>query len=285
MQTYLDCIPCFVSQALKVARLTNKEEEVHRKILGRVMGSLSKISLNATPPEIAQKVYTTIKEITRVEDPYKSAKLEQNKQAMNLYPELKEMIAVSDDPLLLSLKLAIAGNVIDLGIRKEIGDIKGEIFTTLKSPLSINHYSRFKKSLQDAKTLLYLGDNAGEIVFDKILIEEIKKRKEIKVFFVVRGAPVINDVIEDDALFVGMDEVAEVVSNGFDAPGTILAKSLPRISELVSHSDIIISKGQGNYESLSDEAKNIFFLLKAKCFVVARDLGVNEGDVILKSST
>ena len=283
MKAYNDCISCFLIQALKVSRITSKDEKVHRQILNKVMERLIHVSLEVSPPEIAQTVYSTIKEITKNPDPYKEAKQRQNKLAMAIYPEIKAMIAESKDPLFLSVRLAIAGNIIDLGINKEIKDIKREVISCFKKPLSINHYAKFKEKLNNSEILLYLGDNAGEIVFDKILIEEIKKVKEIKVYFVVRGAPIINDATVEDANFVMMEEVAKVVSNGFDAPATILSKSLPIIPKLFSQADMIISKGQGNYEALSDEEKNIFFLLKVKCPIVSRDLGVVEGSGILKS--
>jgi len=283
VKTYLDCLPCFLSQALKVARMTTKNEKIHRKILDRVMGELSQSPLEASPPEISQKIYSLIKMITKNGDPYRKAKKEQNELALGLYSPFKKLISKSKDPLLLSLRLAIAGNIIDLGVRNKINDIKEEILTTLNSPLKINDYRIFQHSLENANMILYLGDNAGEIVFDKILIEEIKRIREVKIIFAVRGSPIINDVTMEDANLVRMGEVAEVISNGFDAPATILSQSSPEISRLFSKADMIIAKGQGNYESLSSEKKNIFFLLKAKCSVVARDLGVGEGDTILKS--
>jgi hypothetical protein len=263
--------------------MTTKNEKVHRKILDQVMEKLSQLPLEASPPEIAQIVYSMIKEITKNGDPYREAKKGQNELALKLYPEFKEMIARSEDPLFFSLKLAIAGNIIDLGIQKKVDDIKGEVLSAFNAPLAVNHYSKFKKDLMNSRMLLYLGDNAGEIVFDKILIEQVRQTKDIKVIFVVRGSPIINDATMEDAEFVGMETVAEVISNGFDAPATVLSKSSPEILELFSRADMIIAKGQGNYESLSSKDKNIFFLLKAKCSVIAKDLGVEEGDTILKS--
>ena len=283
MKSYLDCFPCLLSQALNVARLTTDNENTQRQIINKVLQVLSKSSLDVTPPEISQTVYSAIREITKINDPYYQAKQEQNKTAIDLSYELKTMISDAKDPLFFSLKLAIAGNIIDLGIRQKVKNIKTAIMEAVNMPLSIDHYSFFKKKIKHAKKLLYLGDNAGEIVFDKIFIEEIRKKYKINVYYVVRGAPIINDVTFDDAKFVGMGEVAEVVSNEFDAPGTILSKSSPQINHLLSVSDMVISKGQGNYESLSAVKKNIFFLLKAKCAIVARDLCVDEGDFILKS--
>ncbi|MBL0731845.1 MAG: thiamine-phosphate kinase [Desulfosarcina sp.] len=284
MKTFLDCIPCFLSQTLQVVRKTTDDEAIHFLALKKVMEKLSSISLSNSPPEISREVYRTIQKITSIDDPYEKEKKEQNLLAIDLSTNFKDTIRNSNDPLLLAIKLAIAGNIIDLGIKKKIDDLNEDILRTIEIPLSVNHYPEFKKKLSEAQTILYLGDNAGEIVFDKILIKEIKKIKNIKVIFVVRGAPIINDVTMDDADFVKMDEVADVVSNGFDAPGTILKKSDPKITELFSSADMIISKGQGNYESLSANDKEIFFLLKAKCQVIARDIGVNEGDAILMRS-
>ena len=283
MKSYLDCFSCLLSQATDVAQLTTDSEKVQRQIINKVLQILYKSSLNVSPPEISQKVYSAIREITGIDDPYYQAKQVQNKTVISFVDEIKAMISSAEDPLFFSLKLAIAGNNIDLGIRQKLNDIKATIMDAVNTRLSINDYSFFKKNLRHVKKLLYLGDNAGEIVFDKLSIEQIKENYQIRVYYVVRGAPIINDVTLEDAAFVGMEEVAEVVSNEFDAPGTILPKVSNRIRQLLSESDMIISKGQGNYESLSSLEKNIFFLLKAKCGIVARDIGAAEGDLILKS--
>jgi len=284
MKTFLDCIPCFLTQTLKVVRKTTDDEAVHFLALKKVMEKLASISLLDSPPAISCEVYRTIRKITSIDDPYEKEKKEQNLLALALSAEFKDIIRESGDPLLVAIKLAIAGNIIDLGIEKKVDDLKEDILNTIRIPLTVNHYQEFRKKILKAETILYLGDNAGEIVFDKILIKEIKKIKNVKVIFVVRGAPIINDVTMDDADFVKMGEVADVVSNGFDAPGTILKKIDPEIAKLFFQADMIISKGQGNYESLSGQDKEIFFLLKAKCQVIARDIGVNEGDAILMTS-
>ena len=248
----------------------------------RVMKKLLNISFEMSPPEVSQIVYSTISEITKIKDPYFKEKKEQNRLAMGLYQEIKEKISRSETPLFLAARVAIAGNIIDLGINRKMGDVRTEIFSAMNSPIRINDFSKFKENLRQCKQILYLGDNAGEIVFDKIFIEEIKKTGTPRVIFVVRGGPIINDATMDDAKFIGMEDVAEVIENGFNAPGTILSKTSSIISDLFIKSDMIISKGQGNYESLSEEQKNIFFLLKAKCQIVAKTLDVNVGDAIFK---
>jgi uncharacterized protein with ATP-grasp and redox domains len=184
----------------------------------------------------------------------------------------------------MACKLAIVGNSIDLGPKFEYGSIESvvEAAVTCPLPLAVNDFDQFWSSLNNSRVLLYLGDNAGEVVFDRLLIEEINRVKKLETYFVVRGTPVINDITNDDALAVGMDRIARIVSNGSDAPATILSQCSAELQQLYRSADIIIAKGQGNYESLEDEAGNIFFMLRAKCPLVARSLGVNVGDCVLK---
>jgi len=281
MKTYLDCMSCFVRQALEAARMATKDERVQRKVLDSVMGRLSTLSFNATPPEIAQVVHGLVKEVTGDSDPYREIKKKQNQIALNLFPRIKEMVTGSDDRLLGAVKMAIAGNVIDLGVQDEVKDIEGSIYDAFSSDLTIDSYDEFREVLTHSNLVLYLGDNAGEIVFDKILIEELKMIKRMEIVFVVREKPIINDATMEDAQFVGMEELTTVLSNGSDAPATILSQCSQEVCGLFSRADMIIAKGQGNYESLNEEHR-VFFLLKAKCPVIARDLAVNVGDMILK---
>jgi len=165
----------------------------------------------------------------------------------------------------------------DFGINKTF-DIQREIHEVMKKDLAISHYDAFKTRLNEAEEILYIVDNAGESVFDRILIEEMNKPTT----YVVRGAPVINDVTRDDAVQAGIHQVATIISSGTSAPGTYLKKCTQSFIDEFKNSNFIISKGQGNYEGLSDEKQPIFFMLKAKCHVIAADIGVNEEDFILK---
>ncbi len=281
MRTYLDCLPCFVRQALEASRMATQDERVQRKVLDSVMVRLSHLSLNATPPAIAQIVHSLVKEVTGNPDPYREIKKKHNQIILDLYPRIREIVSESDDRLRSGIKMAIAGNLIDLGVQTDLGDLEGSIYNAFSSNLTINNYDEFRATLMHSDLLLYLGDNAGEIVFDKVLIEEIKMLRGMEIVFIVREKPIINDVTMEDAEFVGMRELTRVVSNGSDAPATILSQCSSEVRDLLSKADMIIAKGQGNYESLSKE-DGIFFLLKAKCPVVARDLGVDVGDTILK---
>lgn len=133
--------------------------------------------------------------------------------------------------------------------------------------------------MREAKTVLYLADNAGEIVFDRVFIEEFCDNR--KVIFAVRDKPAINDALMEDAIFCGIDKVAQVVSSGIDAPGTILKYCLDEFLKIFRQADLIISKGQGNFESLSQEKKPIFFLFMVKCPVIAKEIGCKMEDMVL----
>jgi uncharacterized protein with ATP-grasp and redox domains len=284
MKTYLDCLPCLMSQALRAARAATDDEETQRQVVNAVAGLIPELSLGLKPPEIAQRGYRLIGQITGNNDPFYQAKVDANHTALSLWPQLKQLVEQSADGLLMACRLSILANSIDFGPNFNHGGIESIIdeATTSSLPLIVNDYDQFCISLSDSRTLLYLGDNTGEIVFDRLLIEEIHRVKELETYFVVREKPVINDVTMDDALAVGMDSVAKVISNGSDAPATILSQCTAELQRLFRSADIIIAKGQGNYESLEEELGNIFFMLRAKCPLVAGLLGVNVGDCVLK---
>ncbi len=282
MRIYLDCLPCFFRQALEAARAASDDAYVHRRVLDSVASMIPEIPLDARPPEIAHQVHTLISRITGNSDPYREAKTKANEMALALYPRLKKAVADSEDPVLAACKLSIAGNTMDLAPKSNYSDLDSIIGSALTSPLAINDYQEFLKSIGEASHILYLGDNAGEIVFDRLLIEELHQIKRLEISFVVRERPIINDVTWHDAVSVGLDKVADIVSSGSDAPATILSQCSPEMLRLYRASDVIIAKGQGNYESLSEEQSNIFFLLRVKCPIVARLLHANMDDAILK---
>jgi len=284
MKTYLDCLPCLVSQALKAARAATDDEEVQRQVVDAVAAMIPELSLGLKPPEIAQRGYRLISQITGNDDPFRQMKFESNRIALALWLQMKQLVEQSADRLFTACRLAILANSIDFGPNFEHDGIEAIIdeATTHSLPLAVDNYDQFWSSLNNSQNLVYLGDNAGEIVFDRLLIEEIHRVKELETYFVVREKPVINDATVDDALAVGMDRVARVISNGSDAPATILSQCSAELQQLYRSADIVIAKGQGNYESLEGEPGNIFFLLRAKCPLVAGTLGVSVGDCVLK---
>jgi uncharacterized protein with ATP-grasp and redox domains len=246
---------------------------------------LPDLAFDVTPPEIAQQVYRIVYEITGDSDPYLATKKLANQSAMSLYIRMKDIVDYSNDTLETACKLAIAGNAIDLGAQADFGSIYSIIEDSLGYQLDQGHYRKFKESAGQSSLILYLADNAGEIVFDRILIEQLLQIKKLEIVFVVREEPIINDATLDDALQVGLNKVATIISNGSDAPATILSQCSSEMLSYYRAADLIISKGQGNYESLSDRSENIFFLFKVKCPVIARDSGYDIDSPVLISST
>jgi len=239
---------------------------------------LRDIPLESTPPESGILIYHKVGEITENSDPYREIKSENTKKALSLYPALKSRIEKSGDRLMTAIRIAIAGNVIDYGPNMTF-DIEKELEEILEKDFALCDYNRFSEGLDKAREILYIGDNAGECVFDRVLIEEIKK----PVIYVVRDVPIINDATYEDAVQAGIDKVATILSSGTDGPGTILKRCSSEFKSIYKKSKFIISKGQGNYEALSNERRPIFFLLKTKCHVIADDLGISEGDIVLKA--
>jgi uncharacterized protein with ATP-grasp and redox domains len=264
-------------QALRAGRIATKDEKKIKQLLDKIGSMIKDIPMENTPPQTGETIYRLAREITGVADPYEEIKGNNIREALSLYPELKEIVNGSTDRLLTAVRIAIAGNVIDLGINENF-NIEKDVKQVLSQDFAILDYHDFKYHLKKADSILYLGDNAGESVFDKILIEELGK----SVTYVVREKPIINDVTRQDALDSGLGEVAEIVSSGSTAPGTILSLCNEDFLQRFNKADLIISKGQGNYEGLSNVSRPIFFLLKAKCHVIANDLKVKEGDIVFK---
>jgi uncharacterized protein with ATP-grasp and redox domains len=283
VKTYLDCIPCFFRQALAAARMSSADEMIQRHVLNSVALMVPDLALNATPPEIAQQVYRVVYEITGNKDPYHEAKIRANESALSCYSRMKDTVDYSNEPLQAACKLSIAGNDIDLGAKVDFGSMESLIENSLASDLDQDNYAKFRKSIEKASLILYIGDNAGETVFDRILIEQILQMKKPRIVFVVREKQIINDATFNDAIQVGLNKVATIISSGSDAPATILSQCSPEMLSYFQSADVIISKGQGNYESLSGMPENIFFLFKVKCPVIARDSGFDIGSFVLTS--
>jgi len=281
MRTYLDCFPCFVRQALDAARFATDDEEIHKRVVRDALRLAAETDMHRPPPFIGQQVHRLIREITGQEDPYHEQKHRSNELALRLYAEMRQDVEEASNPLEAAVRLAIAGNILDFGVNSQLEHAHAEkvIGAALCEEFDDTELSAFSEALDQAKDVLYLGDNAGEIVFDRVLIEKLPYAK---VTFVVKGSPVINDVTMEDAETAGLIDMIEVITNGSDAPGTILENCSPAFRERFRRADLIVAKGQANYESLRDVDKDIFFILKAKCPVIARDLGCEIGDMILR---
>jgi uncharacterized protein with ATP-grasp and redox domains len=275
MMASLDCVPCFVRQALEAARAVSGNPTIHEQILRDALHMIAQADLNQPPPVLGQRVHQRLRELTGNPDPYRGAKERFNCLALDLLPELAARIKKAADPFELAVRLAAAGNVIDLAAKTGLGDgdVKLELELALTDPMA-GDLGSFRAATRTAASILYLADNAGEIVFDRLLIEQLPAGR---VTVAVRGAPVINDATRVDAIAAGLDHIAEIIDNGSDAPGTVLEDCSPEFRARFGHADVIVAKGQGNFETLSSAEANVFFLLKIKCPVVAAQTGLELG--------
>jgi len=292
MKTYFECIPCFFKQALEAAKLSGADKKTQKKILDKVALSLPDFPLSASPPEMARIIHGIIRKITGRRDPYLNIKEKSNNLALKAYPRLKEKMSRSKDKLLTAVELAIAGNIIDYGVKNSINVreeldkiLKKENLAIKKEGTRIFNYKGFKRAIARSDNILYLADNAGEVVFDRILIEQIKKKKKgMDITYAVKEMPVINDALERDARVAGIQEYAAIISSGADTPGTVLSRCSREFVKLYRRAGMVISKGQGNFEALSNSKRQIFFLFMAKCPVVAGHVKCKMGDIVLMFS-
>jgi uncharacterized protein with ATP-grasp and redox domains len=288
MKMIFDCYPCVLRQVVSAAKLTGLNEKQTKSVIDYTLNSLQEISPEDSPQSIIVRVMDRFKKECPGEadrfDPYAELKTRSNTLVLDHYEELESVIENSSSKLEMALKMAAAGNIIDFGA-KEHGriDIEKEIQNIPLLEFSHYEFETFSDTLKNAKTILYIGDNAGEIVFDRLFIRQIKReRPEVKIYFATRSEPVINDITLEDAYQVGIDKEAEVLSSGCRYPGLILSESSEILRKLWDSADLIIAKGQGNYEGLSDEKNSrLFFILRIKCGRVAVDIGADEGSLVL----
>ena len=262
MKTYYDCIPCLLRQAVDAARFASDDPKIHEAVLRHVLTAAADMDLQQTPPMMAQNIHRTIRRYCENTDPYLSVKQHFNEMALALYPDLKKRIIQSPDPVDTALRLAIAGNIIDFGARQDMA--QDLVLAGIKNALAcdlIGDVQAFKKAVDTADHILYLGDNTGEIVFDRLLIETLPA---YKIIFAVRGYPVLNDATFEDAKTAGLLNIVKVIDNGSDAPGTIIEDCSPEFVQYFNDADLIIAKGQGNYETLSETDRPHIFSFAGK---------------------
>jgi len=272
------CIPCIVNQAIKVADMVGLEDK--NELLRKVFTYLSQVEFNtSSTPELIEEIFKLIKKETGNGDPYKETRLHYNKMFLEQIPDLEQEINGVENPFLEAIKYAIIGNVIDFNPIHNLllSDIETCFLRLKGEQLTINDSNLLMHEISKADMILYLGDNCGEICLDKILIKKIKElNPSCHVFFGTRGEAVVNDSLEEDAYLVGIEDYATIISNGDSSLGTVLYRTSKRFQEIYQNADIVIAKGQANYECLSNENKNIYFLLMTKCGVIANDIGVPE---------
>ncbi len=278
MEVFLECLPCTLRQAIEASRMATGDRALQQAIMEEVVRLLAAFPQYKSSPELGRVVHQLVKERTGAADPYKRIKMESIAKALQLYPVLKEFLAGQQDQLYWALKIAVTGNSIDAAVSNKI-EIKEQIEAELTKELALCDLESFAEELRQAKRLLLIGDNAGETVFDRILLEKLAA-DGLELIYAVRSEPVINDATLEDAYASGLAEVARIVSTGCNVPGLLLEECTPEFQEIFRTVDLIISKGQGNYETLGDLERGIYFLLKAKCAPIAVLLGVKVNDYV-----
>lgn len=268
-------------QALNTARVATKDPRAHKEVLCRLAKVVPFMNMRLPPATIAKPVYDIVSEVTGVRDPYARSKKETNRAAMELLFSLERSLKRSRDPMKNAIHLAAAGNIIDLGINHSF-DLRKDVTRIMKQPFTIDHYAAFRRDLRPGRKLLYLADNCGEIVFDRILVE-LLIAVGLHVTLVVKSGPIINDATLEDAVFAGITALCPVIETGSNDIGVGWANTSSSFRRHVSEADIILAKGHGNFETCVGKRGNYYFLLKAKCDIVAAELGVSNGDTVFKN--
>lgn len=288
MKIWPDCIPCISKMALEVMRTAIKDETLISKILTEILElkPLRGEDYSITSPELTREVWLKIRKFSTIEDPLKIKKEEQNRMAITISPRAKEIIERNGDPVGEALKLSILGNSIDAMVG--MGGTTGEEIVKLlqDSWIDAEAVEELKKKIFKARKIIYLGDNCGEIVFDKLFIETLRKFSNAEIIYITRTVPILNDALLEDALSIGMNEVARVMENGIPEPfpGTVIEKVSEEVRGLIERSDLVISKGLGNYDSLSEDDHlhgKISFLLRGKCYPSCAAHGAPFGSLII----
>jgi uncharacterized protein with ATP-grasp and redox domains len=285
MKLCLDCIVCFQKQVLFATK--DLDDLLRAQILKKVMLFLCGADWETSPDEFANEVHLIIREASGLSDPYKDIKKRSNEISIEMNSRLTELLDKEklENRIYIAAKLAIAGNIIDFGPSNEF-DIEGTVDEVMSKDLAINDFNRLQEKVTFSESLLYFADNAGEIAFDKIFIEEMlrtRKKPFSQISFVVKSGPIINDAMLEDAIEVGIDRLPNIrflqISNG--GRNSAPSRRSDEVKSYIKGHDLVVSKGQGNFEGLSDY-NNIFFMLMAKCPVIAKELGVDIKSSIIK---
>lgn len=285
MKVYYECAPCFLRQAKEALDLATDDRSLKMEIMEELIGVVySDFNKEAVSNVVGTKIHRIIKDRTGNGDPYLLEKRKGNEIALKFLPMIKDMLKDKNE-LETYVKAAIVGNIIDFGALGVNFDIENGIIENMEKEIKLNQVFELENELHSAKNVLYLADNNGEIVFDKLLIEKLKEY-DVEVTVALKEKPILNDAGIEDAVQIGLDKVANLVSLGTDSIGILYADMSEEFREIFNAADIVISKGLGNYEGLTAMElgkKPVFCLLNAKCNPIAKDICVELGDnVVLK---
>ena len=282
MKTQFEGIPCIVNSYLRLVETGVIPESRQEAILRQLLQYLSQVDYNQSPPMMGRVLQRMIRESLQDPDPYHQIKEKYNRMMLELYPSFQEIVTNSKDPFDSAMRLAVAGNVIDFGAKYQF-DVMDTIRSVMDKKLAIDDSRSLRDDLEHAQTLLYIGDNCGEIVLDKLFLETVEVPQK---YFVVRESPVLNDITLDDAKMTGIDKVAKVITTGDDSPGAVWETASKEFKDHFINADIVISKGQGNLEGLIDVPHDhVYFLLVTKCDLIGERIGTRNGDFVIKRGT
>ena len=284
MKLDAECYPCMMSQALRAARLSGMKGDALHDAMQETEAFLREVDPSISPPAAAVFFYDRIKELSGVEDPFRELKHESNQKALALLPRVREDVWGSSDPLSFALRAAVAGNIIDFGALAAPMDLEKNLREVLEKEAFIDHAKQLHTDLASASSALLICDNAGEIVMDRLLCEVILSlHPSLDLTAAVRGGPAINDATLEDAQEVGLDQVCPVITTGLAMAGIELERCSPRFREAFHTADVILAKGQGNYETMDGRQENIYFLFQVKCDCVSKALGAEKGAAVIWS--
>ena len=277
MRTFPECYGCLFRQAVSAITSTEVDQRTQINTIKEVLNTLEKADDSLTPSFLAGQTNRVINEITGIDDLYKEIKHESHLKAQEYLEDLKELSKQGNDKLEQGLKISAAGNIIDV-VHASDYDLWEEVKTTVNQELLGGGVEAFRKRIGESSYLLYLADNVGETVFDRVFIETL----DIPVIYAVKSGPILNDATLEDALAAGIDKVAEIVETGSRDPGTILSQCSNEFQTLFKESTLVLSKGQANYETLDDLGDKVFFLLRVKCPILSRVLGISIGNLVIQ---
>jgi damage-control phosphatase, subfamily I len=279
MRTSLECLGCVVNLAVRAARLTSSDPRVQQRILREALIEAAHIEFAAPPVLAGRRVQRLVRRLTGRHDPYRDLKRQSTALALRLVPEIRRRVHGSRMPLEAALAVATAANTLDFGIYAEVEEraVQRVLLKVAGEPIG-EGAAALAAAATTARDILYIGDNAGEIVFDGLVMELLGPAK---VTLAVRGGPILNDATLEDAKAAGLAEMVLVVDTGSDVPGVILDECSDEFRRHFESADLIISKGQGNYETLDEADAPIWFALKIKCPVIARAVGGVEGQSLI----
>ncbi len=279
MKLKIDCLPCICRQTLESARMVTGDENIQKDIMKKyaqlIPGAVEK---DISAPKLSADIQAYIKKVSGVDDPYKKVKENNLIKAAEILNVVKKEIKNAEDPFLAALLMAAMGNSIDAGVSLNV-EIEENIERALKHSFKVSDYNMFLDDIDKAEAILFIADNTGEALFDKLLLQKLKNY-DLNITYAVREVPILNDITKKEALEIGIDKYADIISSGSKAPGMLMQTANSEFLAAYNKADIVLSKGQGNLEGLYQEEEEIYYLLKAKCELIAKILGVEIGDFL-----